>query len=115
MSKIKNWIGYSLLVFSNHLLHDERLRSVIQGDDFSPVMFVCCDSQKASELRKKWAVPYVRFVSPNLHEILRMAPRTIVISSDVDLSKDMQGEGSLRNILQSRQKTWGNRAKWIEL
>lgn len=41
--------------------------------------------------------------------------KRVVVGPDVDLERDVDGEGTVRQLLEARQKTFGTEAEWVTL
>lgn len=59
-----------------------------------------------------------RAIFANRVRVTQLAMRTVkrvVVASGVNLERDIDGEGTLRQLLKKRQMTWGSEAEWVVL
>lgn len=83
---------------------------------FLPEIMVCRDEQHAKFVRRQLGQSQeVRVITPRISQICGISPAKITVMPGVDLDVDVLGEGSLRDLLRSRQAPWGNRAVFVEL
>ncbi len=83
---------------------------------FLPEIVVCSDEQHAKFVRRQLGRSQdVRVITPRISQICGITPAKITVMPGVDLDVDVIGEGSLRDLLRSRQAPWGDRAIFVEL
>lgn len=79
-------------------------------------LIVCRDARHADRVSRQInSRSRLKVCWPSLAQLWGFAPRTIIVMPGVPLDQDIEGEGSLRALLKSRQVTWGDAADFIEL
>ena len=79
-------------------------------------LIVCRDARHAKFISRQITnQSRLKVCWPALMQIHGFAPRTIIIMPGVDLTQNVEGEGSLLRLLLARQATWGDASDFIEL
>lgn len=79
------------------------------------ILIVCRDQACAHETAEtvNRSASNIEVSWPSMAALHAFTPRVIIIAPDVNLKKDIEGQGTLESILRARQMIWGERAEFI--
>lgn len=83
----------------------------------TPSVWIVCrdESHRAAVQCYIGTNPHVRVVSPTISDLYGGVPQTVIIASDVDVGRNVRGEGRLIDLLRRRQITFGRDAGMVQL
>lgn len=127
VSTIAIWLGVVCVIFGAYLEIRRKRRDRWKPRDlrepkFDPMMVVCAYDTEARRVRRFLATMFqsellpahIYVVTPTMNQISGRAVKHVIVMPGVDLDQNIASEGSLRDLLKSRQRTHIEQT-WVEL